>query len=81
MDEIAKNPLVLVTAGAVATWIVQKILGYISDPAKTRIDPLKAALENNTRAMEALTKVVNDHEARVQVLEDFKTRHDREVVA
>lgn len=76
MDAILTNPVTMLVIGGVVTWGVTKLLNFLSDPAKEQIAALKQALENNTKAMESLKELVHDLEARMRLVEDFKTRHD-----
>ncbi len=87
VKDALSNPLILIVAGAVATWIIQRLFNFIANPSKhqielltqamnTKNESLTVAINNNTQAMLALTQLVNDHEARLSVVEDFKSRHD-----
>ena len=87
MDELIKNPILLIAIGGVITWSLNKLLSFMSNPAQKQLElltkdiqhkneVLEIALANNTQAMQSIAAIVHDHEARVQVLEDFKGRHD-----
>ena len=87
LNELFSNPFFLLIAGAVITWLAQSIRNFMANPAKNQIERISqsmqfqneattTALNNNTQAMQALTNIVNDHEARLQVLQDFKERHE-----